>query len=172
MPAADLVIPQVHPALLLLAQPVVVLVCRRVEGGRNPVALRADVLPPPRPRSPAPSPRCACAAASCRPPSLPASASLWTGRRLDLRRPRLQSRDRAAEIQRIQRHRLRQFLARKISRRHAHHHPLGSKHIVPPSASRSCVHPSAEGFATNPYPGAPVAAALSVLIVTRKMFGA
>src|SRR5690242_23209 len=46
------------------------------------------------------------------------------------------------------------------------------RNISPPSASRSRVQPSAEGLATNPYPGAPVAPFLSTLIVMRKTFEA
>jgi hypothetical protein len=44
MPAADLVITKVHPALLLLPQSVVMLVCGRVEQGRNAVAFRPGVI--------------------------------------------------------------------------------------------------------------------------------
>jgi len=43
MPTTDLVIPQVHPALLLLPQPVVVLVGVRVEHSRNTIAFCASI---------------------------------------------------------------------------------------------------------------------------------
>jgi hypothetical protein len=43
MPTTDLVIPQVHPALLLLPQSVVVLVGVRVERSRNTIAFCASV---------------------------------------------------------------------------------------------------------------------------------
>src|SRR6185437_8448965 len=45
MPAANLVIAEVHPSLLLLTQSVVVLVGLRIKCGRNSIAFRARLSP-------------------------------------------------------------------------------------------------------------------------------
>ena len=125
MPAANLVIPQVHPAFLLLPQSVVVFACRRIEGGHNPVALRPRV-----------SRRHLRALRHHRP-------AAHVQQRLAVGRGHLQSiivrtmpalapevRIAQLKIQRIERHRLREFLLRKVLGRHAHNHSGRAEYVV------------------------------------------
>ena len=119
-------IPQVHPALLLLAQSVVVFACRRIEGGHHPVALRPRIS------------RRHVGALRHHRPGAHVQQRLAVGRGHQqsiivrgLPAPAPEIRIAQLKIQRIERHRLRQFLLRKVPRRHAHHQPIRSEYVVP-----------------------------------------
>lgn len=150
MPAPDLVIPEVHPALLLLAQSVVMLVRWRVECGRYRVALRADVL------------LSKIRALRGHRPVTHVQQHLAVRRRDEERivewtLPAAKVGVAQLTIQRIQRHRLRQFLSRKISWRYSDNDPARAKDLtavcialVRPSLSRRICHKTIARSAGRP----------------------